>query len=441
MKSCFFLLLSVFITSLAFAQDVLLTVNNYEKYDLNIISNEVNVFVDDSVYVLSNKGIIASKSNRFNNLDINQINDSVYKNPGGGSLYKMDSKHQFKRILHKPRMEQSFFGSASFVRNDTILQYGGYGNFSYKNDLIFVDSNLGTWEYYPYTHTNKIKPSVGTAQYYTLNDNKLIIAKIVTESPEGDQDDHVILNEVWEFYFDKKTWKFKGHFDFINQFKGSMRIMFDDGDHYFANTLFGTYLTINLKNNIWTEYQAMSSLQNKIRAIKKLNNYYYLINQKSGKSIQLLRVSSNQLLSKKIQEGKILANKTSILLIISLLIVCLILCTFFLFYIRKSKVNNITRLSNFKTSYHHLLSVNEILLIDDLISNYPSGVSYKNISSYFDDNLNYETVKLKTRKLIHGLNEKIKQLNNNNEDLISVGKSNEDKRARIVYIKTLKRST
>ena len=142
MKSCFFLLLSVFITSLAFAQDVLLTVNNYEKYDLNIISNEVNVFVDDSVYVLNNKGIIASKSNRFNNLDINQINDSVYKNPGGGSLYKMDSKHQFKRILHKPRMEQSFFGSASFVRNDTILQYGGYGNFSYKNDLIFVDSNL-----------------------------------------------------------------------------------------------------------------------------------------------------------------------------------------------------------------------------------------------------------------------------------------------------------
>ena len=440
MKSCFFLLLSVFITSLAFAQDVLLTVNNYEKYDLNIISNEVNVFVDDSVYVLSNKGIIASKSNRFNNLDINQINDSVYKNPGGGSLYKMDSKHQFKRILHKPRMEQSFFGSASFVRNDTILQYGGYGNFSYKNDLIFVDSNLGTWEYYPYTHTNKIKPSVGTAQYYTLNDNKLIIAKIVTESPEGDQDDHVILNEVWEFSFDKKTWKFKGHFDFINQFKGSMRIMFDDGDHYFANTLFNTYLTIDLKNNIWAEYHALTSLQNKIRAIKKLNNYYYLINQKSGKSIQLLRVSSNQLLSKKIQEGKILANKTSILLIISLLIVCLILCTFFLFYIRKSKVNNITRLSNFKTSYHHLLSVNEILLIDDLISNYPSGVSYKNISSYFDDNLNYETVKLKTRKLIHGLNEKIKQLNNN-EDLISVGKSNEDKRARIVYIKTLKRST
>jgi hypothetical protein len=87
-----------------------------------------------------------------------------------------------------------------------------------------------------------------------------------------------------------------------------------------------------------------------------------------------------------------------------------------------------------------LLSVNERLLIDDLISNYPSGVSYKNILSYFDDNLNYETVKLKTRKLIHGLNEKIKQLNNN-EDLISVGKSNEDKRARIVYIKTRNRST
>jgi len=65
-----FLFLSVFITSLAFAQEVLLTVNNYEKYDLNIISNEVNVFVDDSVYVFNNKGVTSSKSNRFNELDI-----------------------------------------------------------------------------------------------------------------------------------------------------------------------------------------------------------------------------------------------------------------------------------------------------------------------------------------------------------------------------------
>ena len=440
MKKCVFLFLIVFVTSIALAQDVLLTVDNYEKYDLNIISNEVNIFVDDSVYIFNNKGVTSSKSNRFNNLDINQVNDSVYRNPGGGSLYIMDSKHQFKRILHKPLMEQSFFGSRTFIRNDTLFQYGGYGNFSYKNDLIFVDSNLGTWEYYPYSQKNKLKPSIGTPQYYTFFDNKLIIANIFTESPEGDQDDHVNLKEVWEFSFDKKTWKLKGHFDFIDQFKGSMRIMFDDGDRYFANTLFSTYLTIDLKNNIWTEYQAMSSLQNKIRAIKKLNNYYYLINQKSGKSIQLLRINSNQLLSNKIREGKIIADKTSILRIIPTLIVCLILFAFFLFYIRKSKINNLTRLSNFKTSYQHLLSVNEKLLIDDLISNYPSGVSYKYISSYFDGNLNYETVKIKTRNLIHGLNEKITERIKIG-DLIMIRKSNEDKRARIVYIKTRNNST
>ena len=52
--------------------------------------------------------------------------------------------------------------------------------------------------------------------------------------------------------------------------------------------------------------------------------------------------------------------------------------------------------------------------------------------------MNYETVKLKTRKLIHELNEKI-QLRIKIEDLISVRKSNEDKRARIVYIKNKKK--
>ena len=95
-------------------------------------------------------------------------------------------------------------------------------------------------------------------------------------------------------------------------------------------------------------------------------------------------------------------------------------------------------LQKFKASNQISLSVNEIRLINDLINNYPSGVSFKNISSYFDSNLNYETIKLKTRKLVYELNEKIK-LQIKVDDLISVRRSNEDKRARVVYIKNNKR--
>lgn len=438
MKNPIFLFFALCIGQKGIAQEVLYSIDRYDKYDLNVLSNEINLFVDDSVYVYKKKGVTVSKSNRFKNLDLRHISDSIYKIPGGGSIYKMDSDYQFNKILDKPTMEQSFFQSSSFINNDTIFQYGGYGNFSYKNDLIFIDSNLGTWEYYPYSSDNKVKPPNGSAQFYNIDDDKLILAGITKESLEGTQRNNIYLKEVWEFSFNRKTWAFKGHFDFDEQFDGSIRSMFSDGNHYFTNTLFNTYLTIDLKNNIWAEYQALPSLQNKIRGVKKINNYYYIIMQGSGASIQLLRVSSDRLLSKKIQQGSILIKNNSLLQILSMLLGSLFILIVVYFVIRKSKVNNKALLLKFKASNQHLLSVNEIRLINDLIDHYPYGISYKNISSYFDSNLNYETVKLKTRKLIHELNEKI-QLRIKIEDLISVRKSNEDKRARIVYIKNKKK--
>ena len=191
-------------------------------------------------------------------------------------------------------------------------------------------------------------------------------------------------------------------------------------------------------DDVWVEYKALTSLQNKIRGIKKIDNYYYVIMQGSGSSIQLIQISRDRLLSEKLQQGTILIKNKSKSTLLIILFSILITVTFVYFILKKSKTNNRILLQKFKVSNQDLLTVNEIRLINDLIDNYPSDISFKYISSYFDSSLNYETIKIKTRKLIYELNEKIKfQLKIDN--LISVRRNKEDKRARVVYIKNDKK--
>ena len=119
-----------------------------------------------------------------------------------------------------------------------------------------------------------------------------------------------------------------------------------------------------------------------------------------------------------------------------LIMVLLVLITALTYYfIVRSKRNNRTVLINFKTKKANILSRNEVLLIDDLLNAYPNGVSFKTIGTYFDKNLNFETIKVKTRKLILTLNEKIKK-ETRIEGLIEVRKSKEDQRAREVFIQS-----
>lgn len=200
-----FAFICVVLSAKLLAQNKLHSSSGFLKYKLDIISKTPHLFVDDSVFVINESTVDSYKTERFENLDILQIKDSFYKKPGGGTIYKMNASYGFEPVISKPKMEQSFFQATTFIRKDTIFQYGGYGNFSQKNDLIYLDEKLQTWEYYPYGDTNKIKPPNGAVQFYNFNNDTLTVLGIIGESPTGKQSDNILWSEVWEFSFRTKT--------------------------------------------------------------------------------------------------------------------------------------------------------------------------------------------------------------------------------------------
>ena len=420
---------------IGFGQEIILSVSDYNNYDFQRITNEIHFFVDDSVYILTKGEIKKHQTDRFEKKDLRIIEDSIFQIAGGGTLFKMNHEYQFEKIVDKPNMEQSFFQSASFIRQDTIYQFGGYGNFSHKNDLIFYDSNLNTWEYYPYSSNNKIKPPNAAPEFFAITKDQLLIAGLYGEADYGTQTNNILKPDIWGFSFVTRQWKQLGSYDFLDAFKNKINHFYNIGNQYYARTSFDTTLLIDFENNTWEEFQDITSIKSKLRGMQKIGKTYFILSQSNGNTLELIRVKQEYLFSKKLQSGNILVKDKSLAVQVLFLVLFLAVILLIYYLFRQSKRNNRSVLIHFRNQKIQILSKNEIQLIDDLLKEYPNAVSFKTIGTYFDKNLNFETIKVKTRKLILLLNQKIKA-ETRIEALIEVRKSKEDRRAREVFIKS-----
>ena len=146
----FYILIFVsFIGHIIVGQETIIRVENFSDYSLELINDSPHFFVDDSVYVVDGSDVKSYQTNRYDIKNLIHVKDTIYKHAGGGSLYYLNSDYQIERFSHKPKMEQSFFQSLTFVRNDTIIKFGGYGYWSARNFFTYFSESTKEWEFYP----------------------------------------------------------------------------------------------------------------------------------------------------------------------------------------------------------------------------------------------------------------------------------------------------
>lgn len=434
MKVYFFIYILIF-GQFVIGQESLVRVDDVSNYSLDKINGVPHLFVDDSVYVVNDNTVKSFKSNRYELNSLIHVKDSIYKYAGGGSIYKLNSNYYLEKIVDKPKMEQSFFQSVNFIRNDTIFQFGGYGNFSHKNDLIFLDDRLNSWEFYPYNKNNKLKPPPGSPQFFSVSDSNLIVAGFYKESDTGEQNNHELIKEVWEFSFSTKKWSKKGSYDFSEKFKDKVSNYYRLGSKYYARSEFDNTLIIDFDKMEWSLYKDITSINTKFRGLTRVKNHYYVLSLYSSESIELVKIRVGELLGNEINSESIILKESNNLIILTVILFLVLTGFIGFFFVMNRNKPNIDILKKFKVNNLGTLSDDELRLIDQLISNYPRGISFKNIGGYFEKNLSFETKKLKTRKLIDTLNDKIynktKRVN-----LLKIRNKSSDKRAREVYIDT-----
>jgi hypothetical protein len=140
-------LLLFLLTTTVFSQNEFSSIENF-LYD----ENEIQVWSNDSIYrfnknlqlvsIKQNPLIVSSdKISSITHVGNNSIN--YYLSNGSGSVY--DSK--LKRISDTNN-SKFFNNSSSFIHNDTLYKFGGYGFWTTFKRLIYFDFINGDWNYF-----------------------------------------------------------------------------------------------------------------------------------------------------------------------------------------------------------------------------------------------------------------------------------------------------
>ena len=117
------------------------------------------------------------------------------------SIIKIDNSFQHKNQ----------FSSCTFVYNNEIYYFGGYGLFTFKNILTKFDFKTKEWELIKYSNYPKIPEPRQNALSFVRN-NFLYVISGISEDYETKQTtgSSKKLNDIWKLNLQSKTWEYIG---------------------------------------------------------------------------------------------------------------------------------------------------------------------------------------------------------------------------------------
>ena len=177
-------------------------------------------------------------------------NKLIFIDDQGGDVFELTENDSLAKIDNS-NIKNFLIGSSIFIKNDTLIRYGGYGYWTISNFFIYLDNKTKEWEVYNISKTtSKAKAvhshlSIDTGdEYYFFGGHSI--------SHNGARDGFS-NNEVWSFNFQTKNWHFlgKSNIDFLGSVPASFKF---NKSIYIINEL-GRLYRVNVIENELTEFK------------------------------------------------------------------------------------------------------------------------------------------------------------------------------------------
>jgi len=428
-KSIISLLVLLSITSL-FGQTEVFSIDTDFGVRLRNISGVSHLISNDSIYKISD-GSIEAYPSKLIKMNLVQVKDSLFINRGGGSIYKLNSKFVLDTLLYAPKMENSFFNSANFIHNDTIVSLGGYGNFNFNNSLTYFNSKLKSWSYYPYSSKEDQIPKPGSVyQPWIYSDNVLTVYRLLQKFDGGPESRKVNFS-MYQFDFENKSWSLPYNVSKLeNLFNSSIGKHYGNDYMIFQNE--NSFSLFDKKKAMISEYSKTTPLFSNLVSFLIIDDYIFTLN-KYDIGFKVFKTPLDLFLNQKIDSYSVIDSQNSLLpiLVFSLIILCLLI----VLYAKYFRKDNFTIIKNNIGDIEYYLSKEQHELLQELVKTHPKPVPFKYILSLYDDSIGYEAKKLKTRKTVQALNSQLE----NKLDLknpLSTRRSPSDKRQYEVFLNT-----
>jgi hypothetical protein len=299
------------------------------------------------------------------------------------------------------------FGSAVFVKKDTIYKFGGYGFWSSRNFFTYFDNSSKEWEFLP-SNSLLLPPPIHNFNFKVLDEEFIITNGYSPNVNTGIKNQKV--SDIWKYNFTDRKWDNLG----VSNLPKYDNIIEIDNDVFYARKLKTMdFIFVDYLNNIFYDVEtANTSIPvNGLNSIIKGDTLY------AYKEGNFLKKPYRELIytSKGITEKRIYLRSIELINGLGLssftLVALLISCILFLKY-RQNQKPRITQLGlRFKgTSYDMLESEKNI--IKAIISK-EEVMSQEIYDLVENDNLSYpQNNKIK--------NDTIKKINNKLEKVLGI---------------------
>ena len=388
--------------------------NKIEKYTLK---NDIKLISSSEI----------KNSNLYDLSNFKFVNQHLLtSNLGGGileikgdSIIRIDNSYKHKLQL----------GSLEFIRNDTIIRYGGYGFFENRNFFTYYNTGLNSWEFLN-IKGDVIPEELSDFVYHITKDNIYILGGNVIDKFNND-----IIHKNYNSYkfdFETKKWEYLGKLN--NYFGRNLVIPLDNYTFFSFNKQNGNILKININSNLIEEFyktpttkKIQSSFLKPFVHKDKLHFFNHENNKLNFNSISIKDFESS--LVKK-ESRKIYKSSDWILILICLGLIVFVSSIILMMKRIANKIIKINDLYFFNFKRLNFRGKEEILFSSIYNqSRINKKVDNRTITEiFYDENLNYGTINRRKNESINKLNDKLKILLKTTKDIILREQSEIDKR-------------
>lgn len=426
-----------------------ISLNSQNQAKLKLNNSFLFTFQKDS-YLITNDSLFCITENKKNfplplNLKISDYkfvsNDSVgyLKNRSNGIIYSFDG-NKFKRLDRSFALNSQNF-SFSFIYNNNLMDFGGYGLHTFKNNITYFDFDKKETELYPQISSHSDSPDPRHKLIGQLIDDCLYIGPGygVYRDQESPQDNFSFINDYWKFSFKKSRWEKLG--------EGEVNISFPfygTINDFYENTLViseGGVYQCNILNNILIYYPNANlniiktlnrdSDEYKFTYNKFHNKFYFVVNKTNG-FIELLSFKKNEFLGTEKQYSKLYqtsSNAWYLIILISILMLLIIMSVYL-----KLKVKNTHKIARKINRIKEDMKLEDFKILTKLLESSPNFINYSELSDVYSEHLGYESKKKKTRQSISSLEEYLTQKLKIKYPVFEFRKNKEDKREKQIRI-------
>lgn len=361
---------------------------------------------------------------------------------GGGVVYKY-ANDTLVRVDQSYRW-RSRYGASLISFEDKIYSFGGYGEFTFYNDLLLFEENNREWVELPISEPRPSRKSNTIIQYDTLNQS-IYIALGGDSFYRNKRSNYRAFYDVGRYDLSEGFYEPIGNLDFLKPYLDDPEVKFWSRFHsyklpiYYSNKNFFSfdfskgvmYEHTEANNRIVEQFSHILAYNSKANTFLlgtdlPANGRFHVINEADFLGRHYIEHEIS------VKEGIVWWPFSLAGLLLSILALLLM----------GKAVSVFDLIQQHSKKLKAKLSDEDFIILQKILACYPNTIDYPELQNSFERDLSYESRIKKLRNTIKTIDEVIQETLGLRKSVFVIDKGKEDKRVKVIRIndETVKRS-